>query len=209
MIDRVKGLATGRINKVVSRIKPGHGGVGKPGGDHGRGNSHTGLDRVNESARKSGAISDKGYDKRTIPTKPMGSKPRGNYEAVAGSSKKKRSIMRHNEAADGLSNMGFDVEMIEPKKGPNGNEIPTADFKVDGKYFDVYSPGASKTPSKMRTKIRNKVKKGQTDRVIVNLDDSPVSHDVLRDYLAKDGISGLKEIITIKNGEINYIFPFE
>jgi hypothetical protein len=53
--------------------------------------------------------------------------------------------------------------------------------------------------------IAVKVGKGQTNRIILNLDDSTVSIEKIRNQLTSTVIPGLEEIFIIKN---NQLFPF-
>jgi Contact-dependent growth inhibition CdiA C-terminal domain len=74
------------------------------------------------------------------------------------------------------NNPGFDVEQNPPPK-PNGKE---PDYKIEGEYFDCYAPDSNKLDN-VRDQISRKVKLGQADRIILNLDDSPRSMDEIKD----------------------------
>lgn len=171
------------------------------------------TDQIISDAKSSGSTSLRGmkaYADRTKPTRPKGSSPKGDYEPEIGSSETKRSIRRQNESADTLAGEGFDLEMLPKQRDANGVEIPgvkNPDFKIDGKEFDAYSPKTG-NPSQIRKKMSEKVSTGQADRIVLNLDDSPVEVDRVRDYLSVNPINGLEELVTIKNGEIRQLFPF-
>lgn len=141
---------------------------------------------------------------RTVPSKPLGSKPRGTKTRINPQSSKEtqRGDRRENESADILADKGYDVEQ-NPAPLPNGRK---PDYKIEGEVFDAYSPSGSNIET-VRQKISEKIQKGQTERIVLNLEDSNVNINQLEALLKRKPINGLREIIVIKNGQIIPFFP--
>jgi Contact-dependent growth inhibition CdiA C-terminal domain len=58
------------------------------------------------------------------------------------------------------------------------------------------------------SEVEGKVRNGQTERVVVNIADTPVSGEQIREQLRTYPISGLKEVIVIdKQGRISHVYP--
>ncbi len=88
---------------------------------------------------------------------------------------------------------------------PDGNKNP--DYNIEGNIFDCFSPKTDSAKN-IRNEINRKVAKDkQTDRVVLNLDDSTASIPAIQAQLAKKPVSGLKEVLVVKNGTVNRIFP--
>ncbi len=130
----------------------------------------------------------------------MGGKPTGNPAPQTGS--QKHTHWRENQAAEILAAHGYQVEQ-NPGRLPNGKN---PDYKIEGEYFDCFSP-TSNNIDQVRWGISHKVKSGQTERVILNLDDSLFDPDDIVDILSRKPKQGLKEVIAIKDGKITPIFP--
>ena len=96
------------------------------------------------------------------------------------------------------------MEQNPPPK-PNGRE---PDYKIEGEYFDNYTPDTNNLDN-LRDGISDKVKKGQADRIVLNLDDSPRSMAEIREVLERKPVTNLKEIMVIKDGKVIPFFPFE
>jgi hypothetical protein len=120
----------------------------------------------------------------------------------------KRSLNRENESAQILAKNGFQVDQNPPKL-PNGAK---PDFKIEGEYFDCYSP-SSNNERMITDTIDAKVPK-QADRLVFNLADSPMSPEEMRDVVkrkqddepVKNG--SLKQVIAIKkDGTVENIYP--
>lgn len=125
-----------------------------------------------------------------------------------------RGKVRENEAARLLPQAGYDVEQQptittdDIKNNPSLKQVKDPDFRVEGRIFDCYSPDASRALN-IQVRIADKITRGQTTRLILNLDDSTVSIDELRQVLTENPIRNLEEIIIIKDGQITPFFPFE
>jgi hypothetical protein len=96
----------------------------------------------------------------------------------------------HNPTADDLAKIGFQMA---------GAKNP--DYIIEGKVFDNLAPSTSNARN-IASRIIEKIDAKQTERVILNLDDSEVSLDKLREQLTNFPINGLKELIIVKNGEV-------
>jgi hypothetical protein len=56
--------------------------------------------------------------------------------------------------------------------------------------------------------VSGKVKEGQADRIVLNLDDCPRSMDEIRGVLERKPITNLKEILVVKDGKVVPFYPF-
>ncbi|WP_158853507.1 CdiA C-terminal domain-containing protein [Saccharothrix deserti] len=114
----------------------------------------------------------------------------------------KRSLQRENESATTLARAGYDVEQNPTVPGPKN-----PDYRIEGRIFDNIAP-VTGSPRNIHSRIAEKVEDGQTDRVVVNLADSPVEVDRLRTQMRDWPIEGLKEVIVIdKNGNVVHLYP--
>ena len=136
----------------------------------------------------------------TIPTGEVGGKTIGNPAPETGS--QKHSHNRENQAAEILAANGYQVEQ-NPGTLPNGKN---PDYKIEGEYFDCFSP-TSNNINQIRWGISHKVKSGQTERIILDLDDSIFEPIDIIDLLSRKPKKGLKELIAIKDGKITQVFP--
>ena len=114
-----------------------------------------------------------------------------------------RALQRENESATTLARAGYDVEQ-NPETLPNGRN---PDYRIDGKVFDNYSPSTGNARN-IATEMLKKVEREQTDRVVLNLADSPVDLGAMRTQLHDWPVDGLKEVIAIdKLGNILHLYP--
>lgn len=130
--------------------------------------------------------------------------PSGPPEALEGDARKLRGLQRQNDAAALLATSGYEVQQSPPQRD-NGTR---PDFIIEGDYFDCYAP-TSDNPKNVRTGIRDKVKKRQADRIILDLNDSNLTPDALRDRLLRDPIHGLREIKIVKGGKVTDFYPWD
>jgi Contact-dependent growth inhibition CdiA C-terminal domain len=115
-----------------------------------------------------------------------------------------RGLWFENAAARMLAHAGYDIEQIPPRK-----DVPTADYLVEGKRFDCYSPTSSNAYS-IWSHVRQKVEAQQTDRIIVNIDtpDAEVDVDALRNQFQENPMPGLVEAkVIVAGGAIIDIYP--
>jgi len=89
---------------------------------------------------------------------------------------------------------------------PNGRK---PDYRIEGEIFDGYSPTSPRARNIATNLYRDKVLIEQADRIIINLDNSPVSPQAMRDQLInyRDQYPRLKEVIVVKREQVIPIFP--
>ena len=113
----------------------------------------------------------------------------------------KRGIARENEAADVLASKGYKVEQgpvlsdadrirdgIKPGKNP--------DYRIEGRIFDGYAP-QTPTAAGVYDGILDKVAKGQTHRIVLNLGDTNVRPGDIQKLLRESPIAGLQEVVIV------------
>jgi hypothetical protein len=137
---------------------------------------------------------------RTKPSGKKGGKPRGERAPESGSQKRKHK--RENESADTLADAGYDVDQ-GPHTKPDGK---SPDYKIEDEYFDCLAPDTDNV-DQVRKGISRKVKSGQTERIILNMDDTNLKPSDITEVLQRKPKQGLKEVIGIKKGKITRIFP--
>ncbi len=111
-----------------------------------------------------------------------------------------------NEAALTVARNGYDIEQI-PRR-TDGRK--SADYVVEGKKFDCYAPTTGRVFNIWTYVLDKKVKEGQTDRVIINIDapDAHASVDDLRRQFQDNPMPGLAEAKVIApGGAIVDIYP--
>ena len=117
-----------------------------------------------------------------------------------------RSLIRENEAAEILAKNGYKVEQ-NPKLP--GSKNP--DYMIENKVFDCYSPKDGTSVRNIASNIAKKIDSGQTDRIILNLDDwhgSGGNINELINQLNTWPIVGLKEVKVINHyHEVINIYP--
>ena len=112
-----------------------------------------------------------------------------------------RSAQRENESARILADNGYDVEQ---RPAPLNRKKP--DYKLNGEYADCYAPSTDNVRN-IRDTIVRKVNEGQADRIVLNLDDSPVTLEAMKKHLSENPIAGMKELIIIKGGKPTPFLP--
>ena len=127
---------------------------------------------------------------------------------VKGNKDTKRSLQRENESADILVENGYNVE-----QNPLITEIDNIrkgkqpDYRVNGDFFDNYAPNNKADVEQIRNEISRKVKRGQTYRVVLNLDDSKVAmEDIEIMFKIRKPVLNLQQLIFIKHGKILELF---
>ena len=109
--------------------------------------------------------------------------------------------MRENESADILARAGYRVEQnpVVP-----GSKEP--DYRIEGRIFDNYAPSTSRA-RKIWSEVQDKILDEQADRIVLNLDDSPVTLQVLKRQFNDWPMPGLKEVIVVRGGTIIPFWP--
>ena len=115
-----------------------------------------------------------------------------------------RGRRRENESADVLAHNGYHVEQ-NPGSKPNGKK---PDYKVEGEYFDCYSP-TSASLDQIRKGMRKKVVEEQSSRIVLSLDDCPCSSGEIAALLRRKPLQGLEQVLVVQDGRVDRLFPFD
>ena len=116
----------------------------------------------------------------------------------------RRSLIRENEAAETIAKNGYNIEQNPVIDGTTRNP----DYLIEGEIFDCYSPAENTKVRNVASTIEEKViKKGQAERVVLNLDDWKGNVDELVKQLNDYPIEGLKEVIIVYDGTVQSIYP--
>jgi filamentous hemagglutinin len=128
----------------------------------------------------------------------------GNRTEIKGSQENKRSLQRENESADRLVENGYNVEQNPlTKTTDNLREGAQPDYRINGEIFDNYAPSNKADVEQIRHQISRKVKKKQTYRVILNLDDCDVPITDIKTMLTiRKPVLNLQQLIIIKNRQL-------
>ena len=78
---------------------------------------------------------------------------------------------------------------------------------IEGETFDCYAPESS-NPEKIRNRLSQKLSDGQAERFILNMADTTSSLDEIAAVLRRKPITGLKEILALKDGKVVPFYPF-
>lgn len=122
--------------------------------------------------------------------------------ATPGQIENARGIARENESAALLAALGYVVVQNPPPK-PNGTK---PDYLIEGQYFDNYAP-ITANPIRIADGMMEKVIEDQASRIVLNLNDSAVTLEALREQLTRYPIPELEEIIVVKDGQVVSFFP--
>ena len=132
----------------------------------------------------------------------------GTRTNIKGNQDNKRALQRENESADILVENGYNVE-----QNPLTTEIDNIrkgkqpDYRINGEIFDNYAPNHKADVEQIRNEISRKVKRGQTYRVILNLEDNEVAmEDIEIMFKIRKPVLNLQQLIFIKNGQILELF---
>ncbi|WP_051969991.1 putative T7SS-secreted protein [Kitasatospora azatica] len=113
-----------------------------------------------------------------------------------------RALGRENESAEILAKNGYKVE-----QNPDVPGAKNPDYRVEGEIMDCLSP-TSDNPRNIASEMQKKINKGQADRIVLNMTDTPVDVAAMRQQLTDYPVSGLKEVKVIdKSGNIIQLYP--
>jgi Contact-dependent growth inhibition CdiA C-terminal domain len=131
-------------------------------------------------------------------------RPEGNPEPINPRDKAQlqESLRLQNHSAQVLATAGYRVRQLE--------EVPrqvSPDYEIEGRRFDCFTPERHTSPDGVRSRLAKKVKAGQADRFVVNLDRSLLEPEDLRRQFARQRPSGMKEVLVIKGDLITRVWP--
>jgi len=105
--------------------------------------------------------------------------------------------------------MGYDVEhqptVLPTDRGVDLHKKP--DYRIEGSIFDCYAPRPTTSVENVYLKVQEKVAARQAPRIVVNLDDSPLTTSALHQYFATYPIPGLDEVVVLRGQTVQQIFP--
>lgn len=111
-----------------------------------------------------------------------------------------RSLTRENESALVLARHGYDVEQNPEVSGPK-----RPDYRIEGNIFDNYAP-ITASADNIWSAMAKKVKKEQTSRVVLNLDDTTVTTEALRGA-RPPAPGGLQEVLVVRHDTVSRLHP--
>jgi len=141
----------------------------------------------------------------TRPTGPPGGVPTGQPTPVSPRQDEdvRRSLGRENDTAVILARHKYRVHQNPTRQEVAGARSSTGDvgkpgkepdFLLEGRVFDCYAPGQGKPVRSVWSEVATKVRWGQTQRVVLNLQDWGDDVDSVRRQFADWPINGLKEV---------------
>ena len=158
-------------------------------------------------------------DLLTQGTRTPGGSPDGRPTRVhaAESKEAQRSIKRENSAAVIIAAKGYHIEqnptpeaaaLARHASGDIGRPDSRPDYLVEGRVFDCISPAKDTSLRAVWSGVRKKVRKEQTQRVVVNLEDWHGDMAALHKQFDDWPIERLKEVKAITpDGEIVQLVP--
>ena len=125
----------------------------------------------------------------------------------------RRSLEMENSGAVAIAARGYQIQQNPTKAevararhetGDVGNPRKDPDYLLEGRVFDCYSPvKPDKAVRGIWVEAKRKVDRGQTQRVVVNLEDWRGNISALRKQFADWPIEGLKEVKVItREGDV-------
>lgn len=115
-----------------------------------------------------------------------------------------RSLTRENDAAEVIAKNGYRIEQNPKIEGTTRK----SDYLIEDKIFDCYAPAGNTKIRNVASTIEEKVvKKGQANRVVLNLDDWWGDMESLIKQLNDYPIEGLEEVLVVKDGSVLSIYP--
>lgn len=134
--------------------------------------------------------------------------PRGVPEPINTmfSEEKKHKLDLQHDSANVLSRAGYDV-LHQPPGGGELDPSTSPDYHIEGRIFDNYAPGPTKTPrSTIKKFMDDKIRKGQTARMVIHLHDAVFTAPELEHELRAFPEPGLEEVIVIgRDGRITHL----
>ena len=98
------------------------------------------------------------------------------------------------------------MEQLPNNHGKTQTKQP--DLKINGELADVYSPYSANVDSiwkQVNAKANPALDTFQANSIVVNLSDSPLSASAATQYVQRNPIGGLKNLILIKDGKVTVL----
>ena len=155
------------------------------------------MDDVVEGLDVKKIVPSKSYDANAM--------PRGKETKITQkmTEENRRSLEYENNAAKVLARNGYDIEqnpvLTWTSKKP--------DYLIEGKIFDCYSPKGNTTVRNIASAIADKIERGQTNRVVLNLDDWNGDISEIVKQLTNYPIDGLIEVIATRSDTVISLYP--
>jgi hypothetical protein len=158
-------------------------------------------------------------DLLTQRTGPAGGAPSGHPTHIEpeADAETRRSLELENSGAVVIAGRGYETHQNPTKgevaqarldTGDVGNPRKDPDYLLEGRVFDCYSPiKPDKAVRGIWAEAKRKVDVGQTQRVVVNLEDWRGDMSALRKQFADWPIEGLKEVKVItRDGDVAQVY---
>ncbi|MEU5945970.1 hypothetical protein ABZ793_10455 [Micromonospora sp. NPDC047465] len=123
----------------------------------------------------------------------------------------RRSLELENECADTVAGRGYRIHQNPTKPeiaaarlsaGDTGNPEKTPDYLIEGHVFDCYAPTPPKAVRGIWAAVSEKVEKGQTQRVVLNLEDWNGDLVALQKQFDDWPVPGLKELVAVQRSGV-------
>jgi hypothetical protein len=116
----------------------------------------------------------------------------------------RRALGLENQAANDLAKAGFNVEQNPATPGRHN-----PDLRVNGNIFDVYSPEYGTSAKSIFNAIGDKIRSGQTQRIVLNLDECKVGTPRVRRELSqrRGELPDLREVFVLRKGKVTRVYP--
>jgi hypothetical protein len=158
-------------------------------------------------------------DHFTDPTGQPGGTPKGPSTPIdpGASAENRRSLSRENEVAALLADSGYAVRQnpteseaakARQDSGDQGTPRSKPDYLIEDRVFDCYSPNPDTGVRNVWSYVKDKIKREQTERVIVDLKDWRGDISEIRRQFHDWPINNLKEVKLVDHsGKVVQLLP--
>ncbi len=113
---------------------------------------------------------------------------------------KRQGLSGEEESAWTMAQAGYDVDRHPWTEGPKN-----PDFRIEGQIFDNYTP-TSNSARNIWSAVQDKILHEQTVRVVINLRDTAVTFEQLREQF-RYPVEGLLEAIVVDGNRVRPLYP--
>ncbi|MFV2113541.1 hypothetical protein ACFHW0_14530 [Micromonospora sp. LOL_025] len=123
----------------------------------------------------------------------------------------RRALELENECAETIADRGYRIHQNPTKleiaagrlsAGDTGDPDKTPDYLIEGHVFDCYSPTPPKTVRGVWAAVSEKVEKGQTQRVVLNLEDWTGDLAALQKQFDDWPVPRLEELVAVQRSGV-------